>query len=387
MTSPLHNGRLLGLTLWCGLVGGMLCSPNLWRTRESLPNLPVWDWLPVLPTPWDIILLVASLVAIMVGVLSSQRRLVGVVGWSGLLAVALADQLRWQPWAYQYWLGLGIVLLGGDRFWQRLLMAAVYFWSGIYKLGPGYQNLHLEIFVQPLGGQGMLLGLGKAAPWLEMGCGIALFLPYVRRAAVVVLAVMHLGILVALGYVAKFPNTVVWPWNICMLLLLAQLFWKKENRSAEAFWHARSVAFAGISLLLLLVGPLLAFQENWDRYLSFQLYSGRERRGLMILDQSVHASLPRALQAACQASPSGPGMHELRFFEWCMRELNAPPPAEPRILLALARHVAAQAEATRGELLFYSDFHFLRKEMGWDIWPPDQFQRMTRIPQLKKQFR
>jgi hypothetical protein len=389
-----QSQKLLTWLITLGLLIGMACCAGLWRTREFLPNLPVADWLPQVPRPWDLALISLTVACLLMAPLMEKLRKPALVL---LLALCALDQLRWQPWVYQYMLGLTALYLAPRAARSTLLgllTVAVYFWSGVYKLGPGFQTLHAEVFTQPLLGKipawayDSLLASGKAAPWLEIGFAALLLFPgKLRRLGVIGLIAMHAYILVNLGWVAALPNTVVWPWNLCMVGILLCLFWKKTPFHWSSLLAPAALPATAAAAVLLVAGPILARSESWDRYLSFQLYSGRDRRGMMVMDRLAFTGLPAEIQAACQKSAVDPALQELRLFEWCLRETNVPPPGEPRILLALARHVGRYKRPTGSEMSFYTDYHFLRKENGWDMFSMADVQRMETLPvKLRQRF-
>src|SRR5688500_472335 len=87
-----------------GMLAGMILSATLWLSAREYPHTPVWDGLPSIPAPFDRFWL-GGLLGLLVGVAllrgaSARIALCTFVGF--VLTLAMWDQSRWQPWAYQY---------------------------------------------------------------------------------------------------------------------------------------------------------------------------------------------------------------------------------------------------------------------------------------------
>src|SRR5882672_9425177 len=98
----------------------MLASAPLWMSSRPYPLLPVANWLPVLSGPWDKLAFAAALASLLLGVRFHRAGVMAFLVVS--LFLALADQARWQPWFYMYWVLLLLTLaeeraaLAGCRF-------------------------------------------------------------------------------------------------------------------------------------------------------------------------------------------------------------------------------------------------------------------------------
>src|SRR5580704_540803 len=105
--------HLVRMTLAAAMISGMLLSPKLWLTERYYPHVPVWDGLPTIPSPWDLVVFAEMLFLLGLTALLPRSR------WPVLTFVALAgvwslwDQSRWQPWFYQYLFMLAALGLAG----------------------------------------------------------------------------------------------------------------------------------------------------------------------------------------------------------------------------------------------------------------------------------
>ena len=219
----------LKATVSLGLIAGLLLSPKLWLTARNYPLTPVLETLRPIPPPFDSMVFAAMLVLlVLIAVIPRARWLIAAFV---LVAIgyALFDQSRWQPWFYQYlFMLIAIGLSKPDSAIQicRLIVASIYFWSGVQKFNPAFLDETFQWMVQPMVGSMPVGGLAFAAPVMESAIAIGLLTRRFRNAAVVVALAMHVFILASIGPFGHNHNRVVWPWNIAMGSLVIVLFWR-----------------------------------------------------------------------------------------------------------------------------------------------------------------
>ncbi|MES2708948.1 MAG: hypothetical protein V4726_20300 [Verrucomicrobiota bacterium] len=393
---PRSRGEWIVTVIVAGLLAGWAISLPAWLNRRAFPHLPVAAVFAPFPQPWDAVLLSAAALCLAIAALTPDRRLpLGLACGAGVL-LALQDQTRWQPWFYQYLLMLALAAAAKSRnspalpaAW-RLFMVATYFWSGVHKLGPGFDHLFERAFVQSLAGKWpdwAVSALGNSVsmvPWTEIGIALALCFRRLRSAGVVAAVGMHLFLLLLIGPAGTGTNAVVWPWNAVMPVLVILLF----RRVSACGWEsltAREFRVPGLILgFLVTVPPVLSRFGNWDRYLAFQMYSGTDRRLMIVMDEPAAAALPAEWRKYLQQSAADPALRELRFMEWSLAELRLPLPSDERLLTALGRRCAGLDFVRAGRVFFYTDFAFLLKERGWDMYSPEEMRGMKHIPPLRR---
>ena len=391
------RGDLIYVLTLVGLLSGMLMSLPLWLTERTYPHLPCAGFPGPWSQPYDALLLAGTMLALGLSVFLPARRSLICAGMAGLLLLATQDMMRWQPWFYQYVLMVGFAAVVGDRaappflLCCRILFVCLYAWSGIHKFHPAYSHMYDMTFAEPLAG----LWPGWAAevvrrsaplgPWMEILLAAMLLAGRTRRIAVVGICGLHLWILLMIGPAGTSTNAVVWPWNVLMPVMTVLLF-----------WHCRAFGWASLrtlghrcaaagSLVLCGLMPVFSISGRWDRYLSFHLYSGSERRIMAVLDGQAAAALPAEWQPWLTDSPQ-PGFKELRPFEWGLKELRVPAPGDERYLLSLARRWARMDFVKRGEVQFYTDYPFQVKTLGWDLFSPEEILQMKKFPPLRRKM-
>ena len=358
-------------------LGSLTLSPLLWLTGRDYPLVPLLDGLPQPPPPADAVLLAAMGVSLVGAAVAKRPRrfLQAVLGIGALWA--LLDQTRWQPY-FAYYLVAALCLLLAEgaeprarRAWAlapfQLLVCCMYVYSGLHKLNHHYLTTDFRLTAAPVLRwlslrpaslpASLAAGLALLSAALELGFGVLLFTPRLRRVAVVGLTLMHGFILASIGPLGQDYNRVVWPWNLAAIAALWLLFWPDGTGTQLAgfarAWRRhplggaarekpdalpRPLALAwGAVLLVFGLLPALSFAGGWYASLSFQLYAGKERIALINYDARRQDALPpAALRAA--ATPG-----QVNLLAWSLAELGATPVLEDRVLLRIGRSLARRA--------------------------------------------
>ncbi|MCC7476921.1 hypothetical protein IT575_00560 [bacterium] len=349
-----------------GLFSGRLLSPALWQTRSDLVNVPLTPAFAALSSFAATLGLLLPLAAALMLMLPRWRRPAGLLMLFVLLLLCAADILRCQPWAYGYAALIAMLLwysgssataaaarhsegLRSGLHGARLLLAGTYFYSGLQKFTPEFGPDVLAWMLQPLdrlhvGLSASLLGpLTIAVPVGEILLGVLLLVPGLRWAGIIGAALMHLCILGLLGPLGHNWNSVVWPWNIVMILLLLVLF------GGPAQWSTRDLLLPRLrlqswpqhlALLLFILLPLLSLWNLWPAYFSSALYCGNIDKGYVYVDKIARDALPPSVQQELKGVDID--SYELDIYSWCFKRLNTPPFPEPATYLGIARGVQAQ---------------------------------------------
>jgi hypothetical protein len=273
----------------------------------------------------------------------------------------------------------------------RIMIVCMYAWSGLHKFTAAYDRMYEATFTLPLSGHwpqwavDVVRRAGTFSPWLELATAAALCLRRTRRPGVIAAVAVHLSILLLTGPAGTDINAVIWPWNLVMPTMVVVLFWQAEDFGWRRLPTARAGFAAVLTSFVFGVLPAMSIAEKWDRYLSFHLYSGTDRRLVVILDAEAADALPAEWRRHLQPSARESSMSELHVLTCALAELHVPPPGDPRHLLALCRKLAAMDFAARGRVIFYTDFPF-RHERGWDSFTPGEIQQMRTIPPLRRKF-
>lgn len=328
-----------------GLAAGLLLSPKLWQTARAYPTVPVWGALPDAPPAVGLGLYYSLLALLSLVVVLPRSR------WPVWAFVAVAagwtlwDQTRWQPWFYQYLallVAVGSVRRGASDAGAlnacRLVLAATYFWSGLQKVNVSYvTDIHPWIITPvqrylPEGPAAWLEAQGYLVAAGECSLGLLLLVPWMRLLIVPLVVVMHLGLLFCLGPLGHDWNSIVWPWNAALAVLVVVLFARTPDVPARRVLWPESWVGRGV-LLLFGVIPALSFVGWWDPYLSMALYSGNTPKAQVTLDDTALDALPPDVRERFVT------FGELDLQGWAIDELNVPGYPARRVFRGIARRL------------------------------------------------
>jgi predicted DCC family thiol-disulfide oxidoreductase YuxK len=293
---PVSRVFWVKITVVLGLLASMLLSIPLWVQTDGIASVPVFSRLPILSPliEWCMYLGVFTLALVSLISPKPQRYLFGILGIISIFV--LFDQLRLQPWLYQYWFMLLPLALFS---WQwrdsvsvsavlntlRILIAGIYFYSGLQKVTLPFFEDYFPWIVEPLGNllpttlHFVPASFGLFVPFIEMFMGVGLLFLRTRQAALIGVVCMLLFVLVMLGPLGNNWNSVVWPWNIAIAASAWLLFYKTPTVSFKNIFGVKKFLAHKLIILVFIVMPAFSFFGYWDSYPSYSLYSGNTTGG------------------------------------------------------------------------------------------------------------
>ena len=366
----------------CGATLVMVAlSWPLWIDLADFPAVPFVRWFPDYPRAWSWL----GLALILAGLGLGMTRRFGKVGVGLTLPVLvwliLGDQLRFQPWVYQF-LILGTLLIvlpprsamGFGRVW----MASVYFHSGLSKLdasfsaglGSRFVGTLLRVLGAPALPAEVLPLTALVLPASEIIVAILLLVPGTRRLGYLGALLIHAALLVILGPWGLGHSAIVLVWNIALVVEEYLLFWPRDGLGADrggrgsrragegdgirlggSFslpetepprrrWTTREKIVA-VPFSVLLVAP---FGERFglgDAWPSHALYADHcERTTISFRCKSLPDAFPPDLRAAT-ADDGRRALVVLNPTDWTRRVRGVPAYPQVRYLDGLAEWIAA----------------------------------------------
>lgn len=330
-------------------------SQGLWfGMARTFPRAPVVAGLPPFVSAHDFVISIVLVGGLILSAI--MRRPVSYLLASVLLTLLLImlDQMRLQPWVFQYGLMLALLIPAvrgaanqgvaeAALAANQIVIATLYFWSGLQKLNWSFAHEVVPALFESTGlrlSQFYLSRIAVAIAICETLIGIGLLIRKTRQAAVIFACITHAIVLGTLVFSGR--NTVVWPWNVAMIVLTAILFWR--NKAAPFGYLIRGWASVSVrhhlpKLAMLICGllPALSFIGWWDLYLSAALYSGNTPIAVMRISESLRDHLPSRVKEHVFKTSRGDLM--LPFYEWSLAELNVPPYPEIRVYQQVARQL------------------------------------------------
>ncbi len=366
ITGPDKKIRLLMRIMILGWIAAKCISWRLWLKDRLLPLAPVssfTDWPPLMHY-----LLFAASMALLVLLLFKPQH------WNLLLALLLSellaclgDQMRWQPWEYQYLFTILLCLLFRNQPKHllagiALMMGGTYLYSGLGKLNEGYLVLVWDrLFLQyvfkvtlAMRQNWWIYHSGYITSLIEIILAIGLFFRPTQKIAAWGTIAMHLLILYAIGPLGTDYNHVVWPWNVVMILLLIVVFIRTKEKAIPL--SLLKTGWNRLVILCWMILPALNYAGLWDSYLSCRLYSGHlPHMALCLRNPSAQPELtPFFSPADGYKVCSGDAMVNLQG--WSLKELGVPPYPELRVY----KKIAAEWQASHPDTGTRIEYYFIR---------------------------
>ena len=338
---PLTNLRrvsILRFNISIAFLFGFLFSIRLWLSTRSYPLSPIFDWLPAIARPFDIIILISLIILLILIILSKFLHVSTTLFILLCFLLAMLDQTRWQQWFYQYLLMLSAFWvclwkgfdLKNQKVWLnacRFILIATYFWSGVQKLdirfverifpfltAPYLKYLFGDTFEMPR-------ALVILVPILELSLGIGLLVKRLRNLSILLIVIMHALILLLL--IPRGINSVVWQWNTAMIIFVIVLFWRAKDFSIRDLLLPTNVGLQLVVIILFGIMPFLSFFNLWDSSLSANLYSGNYTNAVITVSSSLKNRFPAEIQNHVHQNTSN-GKFQINLNNWALRELNVP---------------------------------------------------------------
>lgn len=360
VASRLENARHASLwrVLACGWLLLVGVTWPLWLGETNLPCIPFVNWNSGLPAALVDTLLLLVLAAclfyaaMLPASFTRQRWPVGIATLSWLLLLA-GDQLRLQPWAYQFLLILVLASVAPredfTRCW-RWLVISIYLWSAISKIDmafvEGHGQMLLDGFLQALGTSARFWSPGQrqwAAALMPTGellvAGLLLF-PGTRRIGWGASCVMHALLMLAVGPLGLQHEWGVLLWNIFFIAQNTLLF---VNGHRERGIPSSRTGWTYFAVVLLL--PSLELFGLLDHWPAWAVYCARpEQVRLYVRGESVHR-LPSSLQPFVQPPLPLSTERAVNYDAWVFREVHCPVYPQGRYRLALVSTLVASMPA------------------------------------------
>ncbi len=183
------------------------------------------------------------------------------------------------------------------------------------------------------------LELGYGAAVIELLVGLGLIFPKTRNIAVFGAIATHLLIIAWLSPLGGNTNYVVIPWNVAMIALVWLSCYGQKNRLS--LWlpaHPR-LRIATLALAMLVwIMPALNLKNQWDAYLSFNLYSERISHMYVGLRKDALKQADERLSAYFVGGNLIEEGKAIDVTDWAYKELHVPVYPAPRVFRAIGRH-------------------------------------------------
>lgn len=356
---PVHYRRWRQIQMvWSLSVCALLAVTwKLWIFQNVFPQVPAIGGLASWPAAVHGVafglLVLSSLAVLAIRHPNAYQRLFLLVFLVAALLATGLDQHRWQPWFYQSMLfALAMICFSPSRAVAllRAVLVSIYLFSALGKFD--YQFLH-TVGPQFVGAGCNLVGistedwpvlspvlLSALFPVVEFAGGVGLLVKRFRRAAIIVLITMHLGLLLILGPLGLNHQPAVLLWNVSFIFQVLLLFGREraddESAVTEDNHDSKRLLQPSYLFVALLLLPLLEPLGCFDHWLSWGLYSPRNSRVTLEIYQPPGKRLPAAIEPYVRPSRFREGLVELRMDLWSLEGLGVPIYPQDRFQLGVA---------------------------------------------------
>ncbi|QYJ67863.1 hypothetical protein [Flavobacterium litorale] len=307
-------------------------SINLWLANRLYPVVPAFNLPITIPASLHTTLFVLSISSLFLLLLFPKKNKLLLVILITELFSCVLDVARWQPWEYQYIFILLVCFLNKNnpkaaRNGLFFILVSTYIYSGFHKMNGAFlfsiwERTILHNFIglpNTTINNVKLHYAGLLLPILEICLGLSLLLLKNKKLPALLLISMHILLLLLLGPLGVNHNSVVWPWNVCIILLLYLLFIRetKPEYNLIAITKKRNV----IILFFWGILPILSFVGCWQQYLSSNLYSGNTFKMDICFDDKKTSEqfseyLSKGKNSVCN------GKTRLSVLHWAYTEMN-----------------------------------------------------------------
>jgi len=328
----------------------LLCiaySWRLWFDFEGLPQVPIVDFLPALLPLIQKIVLAVALTYLLVVFLYPKSRLPLGIGVILLILIGAQDWNRIQPWFVQS-AGMLTLLIPYQRLYRkyepleyidlafRISLVGFYFWAGVFKLNPAFNEYVVPYVVYPLTSylttfKTEIYAISALFPYFEILFALGILIPKISKYSVVGLIGCHAIIIILLGPLGLSTNAIVWIWNLAMIATLWLGIGKTSQIYSAKFWFKNNrITWFALSLFTIL--PALNFSNLYNKSTAFEIYSGT----------NYVANLKMPLNGVQEISPAIEA-HSYKYndslfiktYDLYIKEYNLPPNPDPKVIARL----------------------------------------------------
>jgi hypothetical protein len=349
------RARRLRLVLAGSTLVMVVLSWPLWIDLADFPAVPFVRWFPEYPREWSWLGLGMIVAGLGLGMSDRFGRIglgVTVITMTWLI---LGDQLRLQPWVYQF-LVMGTLLAvlpsRSALVFCRAYLVSVYIYSGLSKLDQSFVDelgpLFLRTFARlvPIDASG-LFKPGREATVLVMPLAeivvAALLVPRRTRAIGYLGAlIVHLSLLLVLGPWGLGHSTIVLAWNVALGVEEFFVFWPGGPGRRESLGWSFREKIVALPFAMVMVMSLTERLGLFDSWPSHALYASHCERSSITMDAFGNFdSLPTALRVASTVSiPQGGWV--LNPTDWTRSVRGVPVCPQNRYANGLAEWIAAR---------------------------------------------
>ena len=379
LISQLNRHRLVRLLAF-GQLALMVATGPLWFPTTVYPQVSLirLSGQELAELEWLLLtVLLASLAVMAVSAKPWLNRTACLVAGLSTLALIVCNQHRLQPWAWQF-VVLSLILSVADdrtsyRCWSGLVIS-IYVWSAWSKMDLGFGATH---------GYFLLAGLCKSLgllpfitalpatfvaqfpvimPLFELLIAIGLAVSWTRRWALIGAAMMHIGLLLALGPLGHGHQPGVLIWNVFFLIQNWYLFSKEASAAQGELKVAGEIprdpitpnpvkgVGNGIATAIVVAAAIWPSVEAFgycDHWPAWAVYASRPERVTIFIHSDELSKISPPFQKYLETQWGVDEWYRFRIDLWSLDAVHAPIYPQDRFQVGVALAACHQFELTR----------------------------------------
>lgn len=327
---------LLRVTLTLALIVSVFLSFDLWAGYRSFAYTPLVKTHPLV-TQYDVVIIGFVLLFWLCSLFLKYQRLFIFLAFAVCVFLVLLDLNRLQPWFYIYNSLLIVFIFYNGRvddpnkftsifIMLQLILASVYFYTGISQLNSEFVNTVFPEVISPLKAlmserQFLFFKkMGRIIPYLLMFIGLAFTISPLRYLAITLAVAIHLLLLVFLFPSATNTNYAQWFSNLTFLVMAILLFsGKTKQRYFSPTFLFKTPLFYLVSVVFLIM-PAFNTVDKWPDFLSSNSASGNNNVALITISEEARNKLPYYERSFCVKKDS---LIVVDYQAWCAHELHS----------------------------------------------------------------
>lgn len=354
---------LLRTGVLLSFIVNIVLSWPLWAGQRYFPRVPIIRHIHLLP-PYDWVLPVLLILLLALAIISVYKRFFMCLAILVVMYLIAGDIGRLQLWVFVYSAVLLLFVFydgrvdDSNKFTShfiviQLLLAAVYFYSGLHRYNDSFVNQVMpEIFsglrsFLSFRQFNLLLSIAKGIPFLLVFIGLGLIVSPARYLAIALAVLMHLALFFLLWPSEHQQNYALWFSNLSFVFFIVVLFsGKTKQRYYSPTFLFQLPGFYLVVIFALLTPVINLFGGNWPDVLSFNEKSGREKKVILFTGGTTLNKIGFYEKNFYHADN---GHYYLDYEKWFEQELKSQCLTEWPVFVAMYDHILTVSDSAVSE--------------------------------------
>jgi hypothetical protein len=350
--------------LLLAVIGTLILASKVWITDRNFPLVPLFGWIPSIPSPLDKIIYYVLVVLCIYQVVSLENLKTRKILTGIYISLLLLDQMRWQPYNVHYMLMLIGFLYYPARSEEllnvfRFMLITFFIWTGIQDFNQVFADkVYPQVWSKnlaekfPYSMEGYITGSGYLFALLHILAGIGLLIQRFRKISMFLGIFIHLFLFYGADPFGSNVNLVAPLYNLISAVFCFILFYDASFDFKALFW-SKKFRYQQVCVIFFAGLPILSFLGIYDRMQSFNMYSGKGWYAKIYVTEALVEKLPEGMKRYVDRPFGSEPYIETTYWAW--KELKVSPYNEKRVYVRLQEYICSFAEGDcQSRIEFYT---------------------------------